>query len=520
MTLEHGSLNEATRRRAWDAAAHETYDVLVVGGGVTGCGVALDAASRGLRTLLVEQDDVACGTSRVSSKLIHGGLRYLATGQVGVALESARERHLLLTTIAPHLVRPLPNLVPLGAHLSRHTGAVIGAGLWAGDLLRRAAHTRKALLPAPRWTSATEARQLAPALADKGIRGGLLSVDGQLEDDARLVVTLARTAATHGAGIITGARAEAIDDHGAVITDTRTGERQDVRARVVVLATGVWSDRIDDRLRILPSRGSHLVLPASAFGGSQVALTVPVENSTSRFVFALPHPDGHVLVGLTDEPAPGTDPAATPVPEADETFLLDTISTALHRQLTPADVIGRFAGLRPLVRTDDRSSTDVSRQHLLLDESGRPIVLTGGKLTTYRGMAQDAVDAACRRLDRPVPCRTDRLPLLGAAPPAELARVRAPARLVRRYGTLAPQVASIAAAHPELAEPVAPDSATTGLELMYAALHEGARSTADLLDRRTRVDLVEADRAAAEPVARHVLDLARERQDADQLSSA
>ncbi|CAG7573775.1 glycerol-3-phosphate dehydrogenase [Barrientosiimonas humi] len=500
-----GSLNRTQRRGALERAAERTYDVVVVGGGVTGCGVALDAASRGLSVLLVEQHDLAAGTSRWSSKLVHGGLRYLASGHVGVAHESARERHLLMSRIAPHLVAPMPTLVPLGRDVGRRQGALIRLGVTAGDVLRRSARTPSSLLPRPRRIGAAATLRLAPGLAADGLRGGVLSHDGRLEDDARLVVTLARTAAAAGADVVTRARVDELDAERVMLTDTLTGERLTVRARTVVNSTGAWADRHDDRITVLPSRGSHLVLPAAAVGSPRAALTVPLPGSTSRFLLVLPRPDDQVLVGLTDEPAPGVDPLEPPVPEADEQLLLEGVSRALRSPVTSADVVGRFAGLRPLVVRDDKPSADVSREHLLLDEPGRPLTIAGGKLTTYRRMAQDTVDAVVRRLGRGGECRTATLPLLGAAEAADLAHVAAPARLVRRFGTLAPEVAALSARHPWLADPIAPGSATTGAELAYGVLEEGALTVDDLLARRTRTTFDPAAAAAAVPVAERVL---------------
>ncbi|BDZ58731.1 hypothetical protein GCM10025872_23880 [Barrientosiimonas endolithica] len=210
--------------------------------------------------------------------------------------------------------------------------------------------------------------------------------------------------------MVTRARVDELDAERVTLTDTLTGERLTVRARTVVNSTGVWADRHDDRITVLPSRGSHLVLPAAAVGSPRAALTVPLPGSTSRFLLVLPRPDDQVLVGLTDEPAPGVDPLEPPVPEADEQLLLEGVSRALRSPVTSADVVGRFAGLRPLVVRDDKPSADVSREHLLLDEPGRPLTIAGGKLTTYRRMAQDTVDAVARRLGRGGECRTATLP--------------------------------------------------------------------------------------------------------------
>lgn len=393
------SLNAAQRTAALQRLAHERYDVIVVGGGVTGAGVALDAASRGLRTALVERVDLAAGTSRWSSKLIHGGLRYLASGDVGIAYESARERHHLMTHIAPHLTRPLHNVVPdagVGA------SALSNAGIFLADGLRRAARTPSDTLAPPRRVNAEQVHDLTPA-ARHGMRG-IRYTDGQLEDDARLVVALARTAAAYGADIVTRCAATPLDDDRVELRDELTGETCVARGHVV-LATGVWIGETDERITVTPSRGSHLVVPADLLGNPRAQLSAPVPGHFGRFVFAIPIDDHLALIGLTDEAAPGVDGIAPPVPQDDENFLLATMNAVLARPIAAADVVGRFAGLRPLVSLapsggdvavegDSPASTaDTSRHHLLLDEPGRPVTVTGGKLTTYRQMAQDAVDA-------------------------------------------------------------------------------------------------------------------------------
>ncbi len=500
-------LGPGRRERVREGLGSTRYDVVVVGGGVTGAGTALDAAARGLRTLLVERDDLANGTSRWSSKLVHGGVRYLAQGQVGVAWESARERHALLTTIAPHLVQPVAFLVPLDPSTPPVPGRVVGAGARAADLMRRAARTPTRLLPAPTRISAQDALVHAPCLRADGLRGAVLSWDGRLEDDARLVVALARTAASLGADVLTRAAACDVGADELTLTCTETGERTRVRCGVVVNATGVWAAEHEPGLQMVPSRGSHLVLRADALGWPRAVLTVPVPGRFGRFVFAVPQPDGLVLLGLTDEEALGADPSAPAVPAHDEAFLLATLNRALAVPVGPSDVVGRYAGLRPLVAGHAAATSDLSRHHLLVDRPGRPVTITGGKLTTYRRMAEDAVDAVCRRTGHHLACRTRGLPLVGAAPREVLARVRAPRRLVRRYGTEAVDVHALGVRHPDLAGPVAPGCPTTGAELLFGVLAEGARTVDDLLARRTRTGLVEAHLAAAEPAARRALEV-------------
>jgi glycerol-3-phosphate dehydrogenase len=461
------SLNAARRRRDLVFLAESEVDLLVVGGGVTGAGVALDAAARGLSVCLVEAHDLAFGTSRWSSKLVHGGLRYLAQGEVGLAFESAVERGILMTRTAPHLVRALPQLVPL------HSGSagLVMAGLRAGDVLRRLARTPSRVLPPPRHVPAAEALALVPGLRRSGLRGGLLSFDGQLVDDARLVVALARTAAGLGARIVTRVRADSLTGRGASVTDVLTGSGFSIRARAVVNATGVWAGTLAD-VALRPSRGSHLVLRSAAVGVTETALTVPVPGRRNRYALVLPQRDGRVYVGLTDEPVDGPIPDVAAVPQADVDFLLDVASSVLEQRLTEADVVGSFAGLRPLLDTGAGPSADLSRRHAVLTRDGVTTVV-GGKLTTYRRMAADAVDAT--GLTR-APSPTANLPLVGSGP------AEGPPSLVARYGSEAPSVAK------------------TG-EFAWAVRHEGALTADDVLDRRTRIGLIPTDRTAAEPTA-------------------
>ena len=465
-------------------------DVVVVGGGITGAGVALDAASRGLSVALLERRDLAFGTSRWSSKLVHGGLRYLQHGEWGLAWECAVERAALMKWIAPHLARPLPFLIPLE---DRGTKNLVG--LRVGDGLRRAARTSRRLLPPPRRVSALEARRLAPALRHD-VRGALLSWDGQLEDDARLVVAVARTAAAHGARVITYAEVTGLREDGVEAVDTLTGAGFVVRARRTVVAAGVWTDGLTS-VALRPSRGSHLLVPAARLGEPRAAVNVPVPGEHGRWVFALPRSDGLVAIGLTDVPGEVAD---EPVPDAaEEAELLDRASAALAAPLGPGDVCGRYAGLRPLA-AGDGDTADLSRRHLIVEDPSGALAIVGGKLTTYRRMAQDAVD---RLTDRP--CRTARLPLVGAAPPAALRSVAAPERLVRRYGTEAPAVVALADGRPELLEEIVPG--VCGADLLWGARHEFAVTPSDLVDRRVRAGLVPAWRSAVlEAVERLGLD--------------
>lgn len=492
------------RRRARELAAlgaGETVDLLVVGGGVTGTGVALDAVTRGLSVALVEARDLAFGTSRWSSKLVHGGLRYLANGDVGLAYESAVERGILISRTAPHLVRTLPQLVPLHPGIPARQEAITFAGLCAGDVLRRLARTPSALLPRPRRMPPAEALALVPGLRQGGLRGGLLSYDGQLVDDARLVLALARTAAGFGARILTRARVTTVDPTGARVVDELTGTEVDIRARAVVNATGVWAGELVPSVRLRPSLGSHLVLDTVGSGLSATSLTVPIPGSTNRFVLLLPQQDGRTYLGLTDEPVSGELPDVASVPDSDVDFLLEVASSVLDRPLTRSDVLGSFAGLRPLVDAPG-SSADLSRKHAVLTSPEGVVTVVGGKLTTYRRMAEDTVDTAVRhaRLSAGPSC-TKHVPLVGAASRTELSTVDAPARLVAKYGTEAARVAALGTLDPSLARPVTQGTEVTAAEVVWAVRNEGAVDTDDVLERRTRIGLVpELARGARAPV--------------------
>jgi glycerol-3-phosphate dehydrogenase len=503
------ALNETRRATELTALADgASLDVIVIGGGITGTGIALDAATRGLRVALVEKHDLAFGTSRWSSKLVHGGLRYLATGNVGIARRSAIERGILMTRNAPHLVKAMPQLVPLLPEMSPASRALVRFGFAAGDGLRKLAGTPSSTLPRSRCVSAERAIEMAPTVRRDGLSGGLLAYDGQLIDDARLVTAVARTAAQHGARILTRVSASNATGTSARLTDERSGESFDVSARAVINATGVWAAEVDTSLRLRPSRGTHLVFDAAAFGNPVAALTVPIPGEINRFVFAMPEQLGRVYLGLTDEDAPGPIPDV-PQPTSEEiSFLLDTVNTALDVALAPADVIGAYAGLRPLIDTGGGRTADVSRDHAVVESASGVISVIGGKLTEYRFMAEDVLDrAVALRGLTATPCRTRNLPLVGAPsnPVATLrSPVELPSSLVARYGAEAPNV--IAAAGCERpSEPVADGVDVTRAEFEYAMTHEGAMTVDDILDRRTRIGLVESDRARAAPAAEELL---------------
>ncbi|RDH79845.1 glycerol-3-phosphate dehydrogenase/oxidase [Mycolicibacterium moriokaense] len=502
------ALNASRRARELAALGDGgPLDVLVIGGGITGSGIALDAASRGLSVALVEKHDLAFGTSRWSSKLVHGGLRYLATGNVGIARRSAIERGILMTRNAPHLVSAMPQLVPLLPAMGTAERALVRTGFLAGDALRRMAGTRSSTLPRSRRISADRAVEMAPAVRRDGLAGGLLAYDGQLIDDARLVTAVARTAAQHGASILTRVAASEATGTSVRLTDQTTGESFELTARAVINASGVWAAEVDSAIALRPSRGTHLVFDARTFGNPTAALTVPIPGELNRFVFAMPEQLGRVYLGLTDEDAPGPIPDV-PEPTSQEIgFLLDTVNTALNVKLGRDDVIGAYAGLRPLIDTEGRSA-DLSRDHAVVESPAGLISVIGGKLTEYRYMAEDVLDkaVALRGLSAG-PCRTRNLPLVGA-PSNPVATLRVPTELpsslVARFGAEAPNViASATCERPT--DPVSDGIDVIRAEFEYAVTREGAMTVDDIVDRRTRIGLVDSDRDTVLTVAEELL---------------
>ncbi|GLB63023.1 glycerol-3-phosphate dehydrogenase 1 [Dietzia sp. NCCP-2495] len=525
--------------------ADAPVDLVVIGGGITGVGIALDAASRGLEVVLLEAHDLAFGTSRWSSKLAHGGLRYLATGNVGIARRSAVERGILLERTAPHLVRPLAQVVPVYRDTPPLGAVLPGLGFVAGTLLSRLAGTTADRLPGARLASARRVAGFVPGVRRDGLRFGHVNWDCALVDDARLVTAVARTAAGHGARIVTRARVTGATGTQVTIRDERddddtAGTREfTLSARAVIAATGVWAGETTPEVRVRPSRGTHLVIDAAALGNPTGALTVPVPGETNRFCFAIPTQFGRLHVGLTDVDAPGPVPDVPQSTEEEIEFLLEVMNRALETRLGREDVLGTFAGLRPLVDLTDAGSpgaaadsdrtADLSREHALITSDNGLITITGGKLTEYRLMAEQAVDIAVERSGLAGgPCRTAELPLVGApghpvAGPAGRARHagpaaqeghagqassagRLPASLVERFGLESAAVVASSLLDRPL-EPVADGLDVTRAEFSYAVTHEGAMTVDDVLDRRSRVGLVAADRAAAEPAAREAVAL-------------
>ncbi len=511
-----------TRDRAIETLARDQFDLVVVGGGITGAGVALDAASRGFSVALVEKADFASGTSSRSSKLVHGGLRYLQRFDLGLVREALRERQLMVK-LAPHLVRPLAMVVPAfdGARPDRIVG--IGLNMYdvmAAPSLRARRQARRATPEAPdsdwsparhRVISGDEVLELVPSLADRHPTGGYLFYDCQT-DDARLVLTVLSEAERFGAicanRLLVTDLAHGDDGRAAGVTvlDCEREIEFTVRSANVVSATGVWADRIrpgephsEARLpTIAPSRGTHLVL---GDGDLPMRAGVIVPAGEGRSICALPWL-GHSLIGTTDNNYDGDIDHVRPA-EADIEYLLNAVNRFFATDLRRSDMTGAYAGVRPLISSGgSRKSVDISRRAELYETPSGLITITGGKLTTWRRMAKLAVDRVVERDGRHAPCRTHEIPLGEPVDPAELTPVDGisePSRqaLARRYGHAAAQLLDAARADPELAEPILTGLPDLLAEARFAARHEQARSVGDVLLRRTRLGLVEGARLCA-----------------------
>jgi glycerol-3-phosphate dehydrogenase len=481
----------------------EEFDLLVIGGGITGTGVALDAAARGLRTALVERDDFASGTSSKSSKLVHGGLRYLEQREFRLVYEALYERQRALEN-APHLVRVLPFLVPVLRHggvIDRRLARVLGTALWMYDLtggLRIGRRHHRISLDA--------AVAHMPTLARDRLVGAYVYYDAHV-DDARLTLTVARTAAVHGTAVANHAALVGLVKDGDGVRGARIradGEEIAVRARCVVNAAGVWADDVRTLAEganpesIRPAKGIHITLPWTKVR-NDVAAVIPVA-ADGRTVFVVPWGDT-TYVGTTDTDYEGPldDPPCT---DADVAYLLGALNDATTEKLTPDDVVGSWAGLRPLLRSGRTArTTDLSRRHAVTVGAPGVVTVTGGKLTTYRRMAADAVDAVLVQLgDRPRPCPTKHLRLFGGEGiDAPVAEVESGARehLAGRYGTEAAAVLALADDDPSLAEPLVPGLPYLRAEAVYGARHEMATTLDDVLSRRTRARIFGRDASAA-----------------------
>jgi glycerol-3-phosphate dehydrogenase len=513
-TTLRSQLNPEQREQALERMADESLDVLVIGGGVTGTGAALDAATRGLSVALVEQRDFASGTSSRSSKLIHGGLRYLEHFEFGLVREALRERALLLTRLAPHLVRPVPLLVPLTERVWQR--AYLGAGMLLYDGL-----AGRGALPRHRHLTRRRALELAPAMRRDALIGGIQYYDSQV-DDARHTLTVARTAAQYGALVANSARVvgflrEGERVVGAQVRDLESGRELEIRARRVINATGAWTDELQElvgrgRFRVMPSKGIHLVVPRDRIA-ADLGITVRTEKSV---MFILPW-GRHWLIGTTDtEWNLGLDHPAASASDID--YLLDHVNAVLRQPLERADVEGVYAGLRPLLSGESDETSTLSREHAIAQSVPGLITVAGGKYTTYRVMAKDAVDFAVRNLEGhdDVASCTENIELVGATGfPAlwnrrheiaddsglHVARVE---HLLGRYGSRIGDLLSLLAEDASLAEPLAGADDYLAVEAAYAASHEGALHLDDVLTRRTRISIETFSRGvdAAEQVAR------------------
>ncbi len=545
LTGDRGHLSPAARVANLDRLARTTFDVVVIGGGVTGCGCALDAATRGLDVALLEQRDLASGTSSRSSKLIHGGLRYLEQGDLGLVFEALQERSLMLSTLAPHLVRPVSFVYPLQHRAWERL--YVGAGVGLYDLLagrpalgskvvrvsprgeRRDRHGLRATNPLPhhQHLSRRATLDLVPALREDALVGAVRYWDAQV-DDARHTLTVARTAAHYGAAVTTSMQVIGLRRDGERVTgvrarDVESGRVFEVRARQVVNATATWTDEVQNlagrgRIRVRASKGVHLVVPRDRIrAGSGLILRTP-----SSVLFVIPW-GGHWIVGTTD-----TDwhldlahPAAS---RADIDYLLAQLNSVLRTPLGPEDIEGVYAGLRPLLEGESDATSNLSREHAVSRTVPGLVTVAGGKYTTYRIMAADAIDAAVADIDRgdgrPVPpsC-TDRVPLVGAAGfpglwngRARLAEgsgldVAGIEHLLGRYGDAIDEVLDLVADRPELGLPLEGTDTYLAAEVVHAASHEGALHLDDVLTRRTRLSIetfhrgVDSAPAAAELMA-------------------
>jgi glycerol-3-phosphate dehydrogenase len=510
----NGVLDARERGATLGRLAAERFDVLVIGGGITGAGAALDAASRGLRVALVEAQDLASGTSSRSSKLVHGGLRYLEQFDFKLVYEALRERDLLVSKLAPHLVKPVSFMYPLYKKVVERP--YVGAGLVLYDSLEGT----KRPVPRHRHLSARSALKRAPGLSPDRLAGAMLYYDAQV-DDARHTVTVARTAAAHSAVVATRASAtgllwnpEKTRVTGAQVLDEETGRQISVLADAVVVCAGVWTDLVYELAgvqagyKVRMSKGVHIVVPRAAVDSS-TGMIVRTEKSVLFFI-----PWGeHWIVGTTDTDWSGD--RAEPAPsEEDIAYILAAANRVLAKPLTRADVTGVYAGLRPLVEpatgNGAKPTTKLSREHVVDVPVPGLVSIAGGKFTTYRLMARDVIDAAVADLDREVPGSvTDQVPLLGAdglaAVQPAIGRLAedyavSPAtveHLLNRYGSLAEEVLELTREERGLGVPLANGHPYLRAEVAYAVTHENALLVEDVLMRRTRLFIESADAGAA-----------------------
>lgn len=499
VTMFTSQLNHQQRDAALKALASEEFDILIIGGGVNGVGAALDAVTRGLKVALVEANDFASGTSSRSSKLIHGGLRYLEQYDFKLVREALRERELMVSTQCPHLVKPVSFLYPLTEKVKERT--YVGAGLALYDALRG----MKRALPSHKHLTGKTIAQISPSLRQDIITGAIRYFDAQV-DDARHTMMIARTAARHGAVMATGIRVEDVIRSGkkivgAVAVDTLSNKKIKISAKATIMCAGVWSDELHAKFGLTPgysvamSKGVHIVVPGDAIQSKDgIILKTPVS-----VLFLIPWGDKWI-VGTTDTPYEGdrSKPLAT---QEDVQYILDQANRVLEPHLKAEDILGVFAGLRPLVANKTGSATTkLSREHTVDRPAPGFVSMAGGKYTTYRVMAKDAVDLAVLDLRRLVSDSvTDKLPLIGADGYFALVQQTAKiadtysiseatvTHLLNRYGSLIEEILEIIDEDPSMAERLIPDLPYIKAEILHAVTHEGALSVEDVLLRRTRI---------------------------------
>ena len=506
--MRSAKLGPEERRAALTALAGTELDVLVVGGGVVGAGTALDAVTRGLSVGMVEARDWASGTSSRSSKLIHGGLRYLEMLDFSLVREALKERGLLIERLAPHLVRPVPFLYPLTGRAWERVYAGSGVALYDA-MSYSSGHGRG--LPPHRHLSRRHALRIAPSLKKDSLVGAIQYFDAQV-DDARYVATLVRSAASYGAYVANRAKVigflrEGERVTGAVVRDEETGEQFEVKARQVVNATGVWTDETQamvgerGKFHVTASKGVHLVVPKDRIQSAS-GIILRTEKSV---LFVIPW-GRHWIIGTTDT-AWSLDKAHPAASATDIDYVLSHVNKILRTELTREDVEGVYAGLRPLLSGESDDTSKLSREHVVAHAAPGLVVVAGGKYTTYRVMASDAVDAAVHGLDRrgPKSC-TETIPLLGAdGYPAlwnnrarlaamsglHVARIE---HLLHRFGSLAEEVIALIEKDRSLGQPLDGADDYLRAEVVYAASHEGAIHLEDVLHRRTRISFETFDR--------------------------
>ena len=509
-------LGPEERVTAIAALKEKELDILVVGGGIVGTGAALDAVTRGLRVGMVEARDWSSGTSSRSSKLVHGGIRYLEQLDFRLVREALKERGLLLQRIAPHLVKPVRFLYPLKQRFIERT--YVGAGMLLYDILSYSGG-RAPGVPHHRHLSKRQVQQMIPSLAKDALVGGITYYDAQV-DDAKYVSTLARTSSFYGAHVASRVRVEGFMKVGERVVgvhahDLETGEKFDIRAKQVVNATGVWTDdtqaMVGERgqFKVRASKGVHLVVPRDRFQ-SKLGLLLRTDKSV---LFVIPW-GRHWLIGTTDTDwnLDKAHPAAT---AADIDYILKNVNSVLAVPLTRDDVEGVFAGLRPLLAGESDQTSKLSREHLVAHAVPGLVVVAGGKWTTYRIMAEDAVDEAVAALDANVPASTtEDIALLGAEgyqaawnKRAKIARAFGVHKvriehLLNRYGTMTDELLDLIRETPSLGDPLPGADDYLAAEVVYAASHEGALHLEDVLARRTRISIEAWDRGvSAAPVA-------------------